>query len=478
MGLLDKAFPSLPSLSGGAASTPDNQVSYSLADPGKLLNEGFSKVTAGFGEIKDGVVSGFKKLTSSGPSFKKIETPKAKEVTGTASSIKEETGGTDVPENTYHKVKLTASVNDGATIAIQNDVSFPVEPLMQRQVEFDIMPEITETRNAEYEALQPPQLPGEFQKYKGTKSTAWTITGMFTCRTSEEASRNYIYLNNLRGWVMPYFGENQRLQYGGNGGEARGKLGAPPPVLDFSGWRGLVGKVPVVITNLSWNWPNDCDWIPTNFQDDQNQQAIPFPVVMRVTINIVESFSAEQFNGFDLESFRNGRMVAAFTPLVRQESTATNAEPTGGNQGITNGTPSATASDEYSNEGRNFQAQAQTNTWTSGDVARYDRRLEQSSAPTGLTTPNPTGTASVSSDITPLDPSFGKTRTVAVVELNNLQAQRENIVNAIDVGKARLATNPPDAAAVQQALIEQSAVRDGLDAQIRKQQSTVDSFNA
>ena len=179
---------------------------------------------------------------------------------------------------------------------------------------FDIMPEVTETRNAEYEALQAAQMPGEFQKFKGTKATSWQVNATFTCRTRDEAEINLAYINTLRAWTMPYFGENQ------------GRMaGAPPPVLQFYGYRGLVGKVPVVMTSLNWSWPKDCDWIPTWTVGDDGGMT-PFPTVMNVQFTLVESFSANQFNKFDLESFKAGDMVGAYgTQVVTQSETV--AEP-------------------------------------------------------------------------------------------------------------------------------------------------------
>lgn len=179
---------------------------------------------------------------------------------------------------------------------------------------FDVMPEVFESRSAEYEAVQPPQAPGAFQKYKGTSSTQWTVNATFICRTTEEATRNLIYLNQLRSWVMPYFGVRTRQQN-------QNKTGAPPPVLEFSGWRkGMVGPVPVVITSLQWTFPRDVDYIPARELTDSGNINIPFPTVLTVSISLIESFSAEQLNGFNRNRFELGDFENAYRPLVRQPS--------------------------------------------------------------------------------------------------------------------------------------------------------------
>lgn len=293
MGLLDKKF-SLPTTSG---TVSDANVNYSLVPNETRVNETFTAVQSKFGGVGD-----FKSLNVGAPTFSKLGadyslgnvkpsspylgmassvTTGVTATSATASQIRDQTGDGSRKADDSHKVQLLSLVDD-------------------LLVMFDIMPEVTEIRNAEYEALQAAQMPGEFQKFKGTKATSWQVNATFTCRTRDEAEINLAYINTLRAWMMPYFGENQ------------GRMaGAPPPVLQFYGYRGLVGKVPVVMTSLNWSWPKDCDWIPTWTVGDDGGMT-PFPTVMNVQFTLVESFSANQFNKFDLESFKAGDMVGAY----------------------------------------------------------------------------------------------------------------------------------------------------------------------
>lgn len=198
-------------------------------------------------------------------------------------------------------------------------------------VVFDIMPEVVESRTVEYEAIAPPQHPTAFQKYKGTSSTQWTINATLVCRNIDEATENLRILNVLRGWTMPFFGENTRVNY-------PTKLGAPPPVLEFSGWKDqMVGPVQVVLTSLNWNFPQDVDYIsarsfvpapgtPGGFTT--TDELIPFPTVIKIAIQLVESFSTDQVNSFDLSSFRAGRVDVAFKQsrtLIDQNGLTTGA---------------------------------------------------------------------------------------------------------------------------------------------------------
>jgi hypothetical protein len=184
---------------------------------------------------------------------------------------------------------------------------------------FEVMPEITENRSVGYEAVSTAQSPGAFQKYKGTESTQWQLNATFVSRTTAEATQNLAYINMLRGWTMPYFGENTAVAY-------PNKLGAPPPVLLLDGYRsaGIVGPMPVVLTSLSWNWPRDVDYIPANEvvgMDDSDAQ-IPFPVVMTVAMQLVEALSTEQMNQFDLDSFKAGNMIGAFSAITSAPANA------------------------------------------------------------------------------------------------------------------------------------------------------------
>ena len=139
------------------------------------------------------------------------------------------------PDDTSHMVSLTDQ--DGYTIL------------------FKVMPEIAENRSAEYEAVQPPQFPGAFMKYKGTSPTTWTLNVTLISRTTEEATENLRHINRIRSWTMPFFGENTAKDF-------PTRKGAPPMVLRLRGLRGLIGDVPVVLTSPSWNWPKDVDYLP------------------------------------------------------------------------------------------------------------------------------------------------------------------------------------------------------------------------
>lgn len=277
MGILDSVLGGLPSLSSVTSKVTSTAISYSIASSTQVVNEAKSAISSTFGSaLPFGFIANGTKILSSGSS----------DAIASATSINEAGGGSDAGSTTY-KVKL---FGDGD------------------EVSFDSTPDVSESISVDYEALSPPQMPGEFMKYRGTKATTWMITATLTCRTRAEASLKYKDVLVLRGWSKTFFGDKQKTDIFGD----KSKLGAPPPVINFSGWRGVVGPVPVVLTSLQISWPKDVDWIQTNFTEKGTSELIPFPTVMQVTINLTESFSADQFNQFDLAMFKNGDMIGAY----------------------------------------------------------------------------------------------------------------------------------------------------------------------
>ena len=63
-----------------------------------------------------------------------------------------------------------------------------------------------------------------------------------------------------------------------------------------------VNKVPVVITSLNITYPHDVTYIPT-LEDGTGD---PFPVIMDITIDVVETHSPIEYERFSLQQYKNG----------------------------------------------------------------------------------------------------------------------------------------------------------------------------
>jgi hypothetical protein len=298
MGLFDSF--NLPKINNPLSGM--SSVSYAVGNAATKISEVASSTLSTMGSIGP-----FSKLGASLPSFASMTASALKSdsvLAGGAGALVSQQIASDQAalegQASASSVKAAAGVN--STVTSDHLISLSDGAVT---LEFDVMPEVIEARTVSYEPVAPAQFPGAFQKYKGTDSVQWTLNVTLIARNTDEATKNLVYLNELRGWTMPYFGDNTATAF-------KGKLGAPPPVLTLKGLRKyIIGPVPVVITSLNWNWPRDVDYLPTSsIGDDGNP--VPFPAVMSIAIQLVESFSTTQFNQFDLSAYKQGDMDKAY----------------------------------------------------------------------------------------------------------------------------------------------------------------------
>jgi hypothetical protein len=204
-------------------------------------------------------------------------------------------------------------------------------------------------------------MPGGIQVYKQTSSRKFSVGATFISRTSEEATQNLKYLQTLRGWRMPYFGNSSTLtddpaqklartkvttnqttntvtpltpEQRAMAAVKRGKeegielLGAPPDVLYLYAYStgandarnvnyGVnINRVPVVLTGLEISYPNDVDYLPTFSNASTGLYGVaydntsePFPIKMDVTISLAETHSPREYESFSLALYKQGKLT-------------------------------------------------------------------------------------------------------------------------------------------------------------------------
>lgn len=259
-----------------------------------------------------------------------------------------------------YKVRLTSQV-DGQTIM------------------FEVMPEIGESRSADYDDFTPIQHPGSILKYKGTSTREWSVTVRLASRTASEATENLRKINLLRSWVMPYYGQGTA-----DDPETSQFLGAPPPVLTLSAYgKRMIGPTKVVLTSYQWNWPNDIDYIQTT-----TSPPVPFPVLVQLQLTLREAFSPREYSAFNLKAFRRGEMEAAFTS---SSSSPQNSKPANGK---TTGDATKINTAEATNATQDAKNAASTvaNTRAAGNVTAQGAALvQQGSAKLSSINQNPGG---------------------------------------------------------------------------------------
>ncbi len=194
------------------------------------------------------------------------------------------------------------------------------------RVIFEVTPEFRESRQVLYKSIDPLQAPGSIYQFANTASRTFSIEAKLTARSVNEASRNLAYMQYLRSWAMPVFGN-----VGNNAPAGEDILGAPPAILLLTAYSpgkpslsstnkkvntttingyyvptpaygSNIYNIPVVITSLDIPYPSDVDYIPT-------VNNYPVPMVTTVSIQLVETHSPNKYSGFNLQDFKNGTLI-------------------------------------------------------------------------------------------------------------------------------------------------------------------------
>jgi len=109
-----------------------------------------------------------------------------------------------------------------------------------------------------------------------------------------------------------------KMRYGANTPDA----GAPPPVLKLNGYGDFVFKnVPVIINNVQFDLPKDCDYISCTIGDDRsnledyenkkiNAPAVGWaPSLSQITVQLLVQYARSDVSQFNLNDFINGRYI-------------------------------------------------------------------------------------------------------------------------------------------------------------------------
>lgn len=185
-------------------------------------------------------------------------------------------------------------------------------------VMFEAQPKISVTESADYDTLQPIHSVTGFVSFKTSHMKKIGISDIkLFSRTPREASANLKRLNILKSWLKPYFGQAGEGVDGtstvDNGRSTvtsmQRMLGAPPDILFLYAYSSAstieqnLKQIPVVIESMSYEYPNDVDYIPTE------QANIPFPVIMSIQINLIETHSPKEAEEFSLAQYKAGTML-------------------------------------------------------------------------------------------------------------------------------------------------------------------------
>lgn len=166
---------------------------------------------------------------------------------------------------------------------------------------FNVSPTIDESGSASYDSIQPLHFPGAIQMFKTSNPRNFNVNVKLVSRNPVEATMNLAYINIIRSWVMPYYGEGTL-----NNPAVADKIGAPPDILMIDAYgEGNISGVTAVLMNYSWTYPDDIDYIPT-------QDGIPFPRILDISMTFSETHAPSEFEKFDLAKYRSGDYKGAY----------------------------------------------------------------------------------------------------------------------------------------------------------------------
>lgn len=177
-------------------------------------------------------------------------------------------------------------------------------------VVFDAMPQISVHNTAKYSAIEPSHLIGSYYVYDNSPSATYSLSDVkLVSRNPKEAGENLKRILTLKSWTKSYFGKTDNL--GSASDDLSQWLGSPPEVLTFSAYstgdsRGHIYNIPVVLTSLDINYPNDVDYIYTGNDTGDKINGTPFPSILTISLSLNEQHSAKDYESFNLHKYRNG----------------------------------------------------------------------------------------------------------------------------------------------------------------------------
>jgi hypothetical protein len=218
-------------------------------------------------------------------------------------------GASEYPTDAKGELQFDDAVGADSNEGRGTEAAFKVRLVstidVSKMVIFEVSPSsVSESNATTYSSLEPVHMPGTYQIFKNTQARKFTVNAKLISRSPEEATSNATYLQRLRAWMRPYFGEGTRR-------DTPSMLGAPPEVLYLYGYTNQQAsttrktmafnyhRIPVVIESLNVSYPDTVDYIPTVSGE-------PMPIVMTIDISLVETHSPFEFYEFSLAKYHQG----------------------------------------------------------------------------------------------------------------------------------------------------------------------------
>lgn len=177
----------------------------------------------------------------------------------------------------------------------KNDTSHVLYPLLKTNgLIFPYTPTVNISATAEYESKNFTQNNYSLNSWQYSRPAKISINGTFTASTQDEANYSFAAIHFLRSHTKGTFGQQKNFSV----------LGSPPIVLLFNYGGGLYKNIPVIITEVSINLPNDVDYVSCR----DNTATVPVKFDISVTLD-VQYAPSDMVRNFGLENFVNGEYL-------------------------------------------------------------------------------------------------------------------------------------------------------------------------
>lgn len=166
-------------------------------------------------------------------------------------------------------------------------------------IEFDVMPDITESGSAMYAEASDIRAPSSILWYQGSPSRTFSLNAKLVARTPLEAARVSDQIHILKSWRMP------EVEQGGVA------LMTPPTLLYLQGYGAMFKDIPVVMTELTIELSSEHDYIYA----ESTTNAVP--IITGVSMSLREAHAVDLegikalgsgFKQFNILDYRLGRL--------------------------------------------------------------------------------------------------------------------------------------------------------------------------
>jgi hypothetical protein len=160
------------------------------------------------------------------------------------------------------------------------------------------------SHNVNYTSIDIVHTNQEYFAYKNTEALKFTITGQFSANNYQEARYMLACMHFLRSCT--------KMHYGGNNNNDSLR-GLPPPVLLLSGYGTYIfNDLPVILTNVTFEYPNTVDMVPVIWTDNNRMKPIAWvPILQTISVSVTVQNTPSRLRQFDFDSYIKGALITS-----------------------------------------------------------------------------------------------------------------------------------------------------------------------